>query len=176
MANSFPQTESPRILTGWKDIANHLGKGVRTVQRYERELGLPVRRPTSASAVVVAITAEVDAWVEACPMRSALRSEQSIPSSGEPAVRALRKNVEEMRRLRERLQELRGELRYSLEMLRTNIRFVERDAHAELSQSSASGLTTSMEAIGIRTNSIPSNHSFAQRNENLLRGDEGQVR
>ena len=24
------------IISGWKDIANYLGKGVRTVQRYER--------------------------------------------------------------------------------------------------------------------------------------------
>ena len=29
------------IFSGWKDIANYLGKGVRTIQRYERELGLP---------------------------------------------------------------------------------------------------------------------------------------
>jgi len=33
------------ILSGWKEIACHLGRGVRTVQRYERELGLPIRRP-----------------------------------------------------------------------------------------------------------------------------------
>ena len=32
------------ILTGWNEIANYLGMGVRTVQRYERELGLPIRR------------------------------------------------------------------------------------------------------------------------------------
>ena len=31
-----------QVLNGWKEIANYLGKGVRTVQRYEREFGLPV--------------------------------------------------------------------------------------------------------------------------------------
>lgn len=34
--------EPTRLLSGWKEIANYLGKGVRTVQRYEYELLLPV--------------------------------------------------------------------------------------------------------------------------------------
>ena len=34
----------PDRLNGWKEIAGFLGKGVRTVQRWERELGLPVHR------------------------------------------------------------------------------------------------------------------------------------
>jgi hypothetical protein len=40
-----PETVRPEILSGWKDIANYLGKGVRTVQRYGREMGLPIHRP-----------------------------------------------------------------------------------------------------------------------------------
>ncbi len=31
------------VLNSWKEIACYLGRGVRTVQRYERDLGLPVR-------------------------------------------------------------------------------------------------------------------------------------
>ena len=31
-------------LNGWKEIANRLGKGVRTAQRWEKAYGLPVRR------------------------------------------------------------------------------------------------------------------------------------
>jgi predicted DNA-binding transcriptional regulator AlpA len=154
MANSTQQAESQQILNGWKEIANHLGKGVRTVQRYERDLGLPVRRPTRESAVVFAITSEIDAWVEACPMRVTVRSMATMPeSSGGATVQTLKKNVEEMRRLGKQMQELRGDLRYSLEMLRTSLRFVETDAHAELPQASASGLATSLEALGMRTNS-----------------------
>jgi len=34
----------PTFLDGWKEISNYLGKGVRTAQRYEQELGLPIRR------------------------------------------------------------------------------------------------------------------------------------
>src|SRR5436309_1682014 len=52
------------MVTGWKDIANYLQKGVRTVQRYERELGLPVRRPAGkATGSVMATKSELDAWV-----------------------------------------------------------------------------------------------------------------
>jgi hypothetical protein len=176
MANSSRQTESQQILSGWKDIANHLGKGVRTVQRYERDLGLPVRRPTRESGVVFAITSEIDAWVDACPMRATLRSIGAMPTSGETTVQSLRKNVAEMRRLGNQMQELRGELRYSLEMLRASLRFVETDAHAELSHPSASGLATSLEAIGLRTTSIRSEQTFVSRNESLLQFQEGQVR
>ena len=50
--------------SGWKEIANYLGKGVRTVQRYEGEMGLPIHRPAGkSSAAVVAIQSELDNWV-----------------------------------------------------------------------------------------------------------------
>jgi hypothetical protein len=52
------------IFSGWKDIANYLGKGVRTVQRYEGEFGLPVRRPAGKHrGSVLATKAELDEWV-----------------------------------------------------------------------------------------------------------------
>ena len=50
-------------LTSWKEIATYLGKGVRTVQRWERQLNLPVRRPGSQRRIVVAVREELDAWV-----------------------------------------------------------------------------------------------------------------
>ena len=42
--------EESAVLSSWKDIAKYMGKGVRTVQRWERHLGLPVRRPNGAFA------------------------------------------------------------------------------------------------------------------------------
>lgn len=44
MGTRDKKTGPPQILSGWKDIASHLGMGVRTVQRYERLLGLPAAR------------------------------------------------------------------------------------------------------------------------------------
>ena len=52
------------VLTSWKEIAAHLGKSIRTVQRWERELNLPVRRPDARrSGIVLADPAELDAWL-----------------------------------------------------------------------------------------------------------------
>ena|SRR5579884_3874393 len=51
------------VLGSWKEIANYLGKGVRTVQRWERHSGLPVHRPSGSSkGVVLAFPAELDKW------------------------------------------------------------------------------------------------------------------
>ena len=62
-----------QFLSGWKEIANYLGKGVRTVQRYERELHLPIRRPAGKSAAaVMATTAEIDDWVIGSPRHETL--------------------------------------------------------------------------------------------------------
>src|SRR5215831_8512121 len=53
-----------QILNGWKEVANFLGKGVRTVQRYERDLGLPIHRPAGKSrGLVIATRRELSAWV-----------------------------------------------------------------------------------------------------------------
>jgi hypothetical protein len=63
----FPATGGllvSEILNTWKDIAAYLGRGVRTVQRWERFLGLPVRRPYGRKrSTVIAIASEIDAWL-----------------------------------------------------------------------------------------------------------------
>lgn len=52
-------------LNGWKDIAGYLGKSVRTAQRWEQELRLPVRRiHTATGEIVYASRREVDEWLE----------------------------------------------------------------------------------------------------------------
>lgn len=57
------------ILNSWKEIANYLDRGVRTVQRWEAELGLPVRRPRGKSrSAVMAMRSDIDQWLRACPV------------------------------------------------------------------------------------------------------------
>jgi len=52
------------MLGSWKEIAAYLGKGVRTVQRWENDLGLPVRRPNGAAkGLVYASPDELDRWL-----------------------------------------------------------------------------------------------------------------
>jgi hypothetical protein len=55
---------SRRILNGWKEISNHIERGVRTAQRWEALLGMPVHRPALKDrSAVVAFTDELDGWI-----------------------------------------------------------------------------------------------------------------
>lgn len=52
-----------RRLDSWKEIASYLGRTVRTVQRWERDEGLPVRRHVHHKlSSVYAYTDELDGW------------------------------------------------------------------------------------------------------------------
>jgi methyl-accepting chemotaxis protein len=122
MKTKQKKAEPPKFLSGWKDIANYLGRGVRTVQRYERELGLPVRRPAGkASGSVVATQAELDAWVMASPIREVFHLSRSLNSSASATWASLEKGAAEMQRLREQMQALRQELRTSVELVRSSV-------------------------------------------------------
>ena len=59
-------TDPTHVLTSWKDIARYMGKGVRTVQRWEQDFGLPVRRPAGIThkSAVLAYRHDIDAWLE----------------------------------------------------------------------------------------------------------------
>ena len=59
-----------RVLHSWKEIAVYMGRGVRTIQRYEARLGLPVRRPNGAPrSAVLAFSNEIDQWLAKSPTR-----------------------------------------------------------------------------------------------------------
>jgi len=52
------------ILDSWKEIAAFLRRGVRTVQRWERTEGLPVRRHSHMRrSSVYAVRSEVELWI-----------------------------------------------------------------------------------------------------------------
>jgi len=74
------------ILTGWKEIANYLRSGVRTVQRWERD-GLPVVRPSPGTrAHVIAYSEHLDRWM-------------NRPQNGLSAMSNLQTEIEQTRRL-----------------------------------------------------------------------------
>ncbi len=58
MANPANEAE---ILHSWKEIAKFLGKGVRTVQRWESSLGLPVVRCRFHQ--VIARRSDLQSWI-----------------------------------------------------------------------------------------------------------------
>jgi hypothetical protein len=60
------------ILNGWKEISKYVGRGVRTLQRWERDFGLPVHRPKGCDrAAVLAFPEELNAWLHSTPMKIA---------------------------------------------------------------------------------------------------------
>jgi CheY-like chemotaxis protein len=54
------------ILNGWKEIANYLKSGVRTVQRWECD-GMPTHRPRGGRPPVCAYSEELDRWLKTRP-------------------------------------------------------------------------------------------------------------
>jgi hypothetical protein len=106
-------------LTSWKEIAAYMRAGVRTVQRYEREFGLPVRRPTGKSrGSVMATRAEIDAWVAAGPIRETFRLSRVERDS---RIRSQAINIKDgiaaMHTLKVQMLALRGETRSALNLL-----------------------------------------------------------
>lgn len=59
----MPAESQGRRLDSWKEIAAHLQRDVRTVQRWEAREGMPVhRQPHQEQGSVYAFAAELDAW------------------------------------------------------------------------------------------------------------------
>jgi len=58
-----------QVLHSWKEISSYLGRGVRTVQRYEANLGFPVHRPLGKPrSSVFAFKHEIDQWMAKAPL------------------------------------------------------------------------------------------------------------
>ncbi len=63
------------VLNSWKEIAAYLGRGVRTVQRWEQDLGLPVRRPRGKErSAVIALKPDLDRWLHQSPQGAETRN------------------------------------------------------------------------------------------------------
>lgn len=73
-AEAQPGTNSAthaELLNSWKEIATYVGRGVRTVQRWEANLGMPVHRPKGKDrSAVLAFAEELDAWLRHTPVHS----------------------------------------------------------------------------------------------------------
>jgi hypothetical protein len=77
--------ESPDRLDSWKVIADYLDRDVATVRRWEKSLGLPVRRvPGGRGRSVFAFKTEIDEWLRRASHNGngASASSESIPAGG----------------------------------------------------------------------------------------------
>lgn len=85
----MPPAVDRDLLNGWKEIAAWLGRSVRSVQRWERELRLPVHRIRAVEGqTVYARRSELEAW--RASVDAALRSDDARDDEAEdePAARA----------------------------------------------------------------------------------------
>jgi hypothetical protein len=88
------------VLNSWKEIAAYLGRGVRTVQRWEHDAALPVHRPKGKDrSAVLALTNELDEWLR----RTAVRSNGNGHADPDSVVPVLLELARELQAVGERL-------------------------------------------------------------------------
>lgn len=69
LLNDLPKT-CP-ALSSWKEIAQYFGKSVRTVQRWERQYGLPLHSPSRRTGAILAFPTELSDWARSLSIRTA---------------------------------------------------------------------------------------------------------
>ena len=101
--NTAAVAASIEILNSWKEIASYLNRGVRTVQRWEAELGMPVRRPRGKGrSAVIAMRSELDQWIKSCPTETDEETKPQVTSFAQfTMLLSLRASTLELHRLRD---------------------------------------------------------------------------
>jgi|SRR5690349_17011180 len=120
-----PTQSSASVLNSWKEIAAYLGRGVRTVQRYERDLNLPVRRPRGTSrSAVIALKEDLDAWLRSAPFGDLQKTDelQSIRESESiDIVHTVQHAIDDAIELRNRCNALRTAHNEAISRLMLNV-------------------------------------------------------
>ena len=131
-------TASTEILNSWKEIAAYLNRGVRTVQRWEADLRLPVRRPSGRNrSAVIAMRSEIDSWLRSCPLEKRQQhaaDKAPIPAASLPCGREL---LSAARRLRADVFRSRHELSTALHELCTTVQKMKVAPHSDAQDSAA---------------------------------------
>ncbi len=84
-----------QVLRSWQQIAGYVGKGLRTVQRWEREIDFPVHRTGKDRRTVLAYPEEINRWMHrAQPVVSAATVVQGELARRRAEVARLRDQVE----------------------------------------------------------------------------------
>ncbi len=80
---TLSETPSERRLDSWKEIATYLGRDVTTVQRWERQEGMPVHRHLHHKrGSVYALSSDLDAWRQGRKLRFEEEQEPAMEAAG----------------------------------------------------------------------------------------------
>lgn len=120
--------EPDRTLNSWKEIATYFNRGVRTVQRWERELGVPIHRIRETEhSPVFAFASELRQWVEtraAIPNRQVVTSESAVRRSPNSTIVRCQAIVSRTRELTRQLANLVAEHNLRASMLNHSLRTI----------------------------------------------------
>jgi hypothetical protein len=116
-----------RLLSSWKEVAGYLGRGIRTVQRWEK-MGLPVRRIGHGQrAPVIADARAIDRWLQTAKSRG---FEQAAPESLLSVQGKLHQSIERSYSLQLQMLALHESQQDSMQRLVLNIRALQRSCEA----------------------------------------------
>ena len=115
-------SEGPTAFTSWKEIAAYLGKGVRTVQRWECKFGLPVRRPNRSSRSVYLSRHDLDHWLATRWSHRSAIAKSTVPDNGGEAGVPTSGDIKNYRESRSAHRRLLGEMEQALQRLEQTCR------------------------------------------------------
>src|SRR3954447_20861808 len=142
-------------MTSWKEIAGYLGKSVRTAQRWELELALPVRRPhLGEKNVVIAMREDLENWVISQRTMSPIAVEQA----------------EELRLRLASLEAENQELRRTVESEQVSI-----DRKCELLRETVRMQASLSNALSLRSGTLNARSDELSRKSRILRRNEKPV-
>jgi hypothetical protein len=111
---------SRQILNGWKEISSHFKRSVRTVQRWEDRLGLPVYRPALKDrSAVLAFSDELDCWISRASLD--VGEEDALPNGREGSDASLLRVLDSMSAMVLDTAELSCQVRLLQEQLRESL-------------------------------------------------------
>lgn len=73
-----PSASERDVFSSWKEIAAYLGKGIRTVQRWERQAELPIRRPSNSCNRILAFRSELNDWIVASNSKQPVKTKDEM--------------------------------------------------------------------------------------------------
>jgi phage terminase Nu1 subunit (DNA packaging protein) len=147
---------SRQILNGWKEISSHFKRSVRTVQRWEDRLGLPVYRPALKDrSAVLAFSDELDCWISrAAPD---VDEEDALPNGHDESDASLLRVLDSMSAMVLDTAELSSHVKLLQEQLRESL---ETYHHIIASRTLAAAAQVSGRSMGPVLTFRPSQHGM----------------
>jgi hypothetical protein len=137
---------APQCLHTWKEIAGYLDCGVRTVQRWEEQLALPVRRADGKNrSHVLAIRSEIDEWLKST--FSALRVNAPRRTTGDNLERKISRQIRRDSKLSELVLRTKAIRRNIVELQRA-LSVAEAELEVAINRLACSGASRPQAEIG----------------------------